>query len=249
MRFWMALVLPTLMFASVARATANEPAASTEDRLTATLAEAKATQLSPGVHSLNLEAGRDGYLYIPSGYRANVPAPFLLFLHGNNGDRNKALALFRALADKNGFILLVPESRKRTWDRIIDKTFGPDLAYIDRALKFAFASTNIDSKHVGIAGFSDGASYALGLGQTNGDLFTHIAAFSPGGSSPGVLVGRPPVFVIHGVQDDVLNIDECSRKIVPALKEAGYSVEYHEFQGQHLVTPEGKALMAMWFSK
>ncbi len=51
-------------------------------------------------------------------------------------------------------------------------------------------------------GFSDGASYALSLGVPNGDLFTHIVAFSPGfmrlpdqepaggGRKPKVPVGR-----------------------------------------------------------
>ena len=39
------------------------------------------------------------------------------------------------------------------------------------------------------SGFSDGASYALSLGAANGDLFTHIAAFSPGFMRPPVSVG------------------------------------------------------------
>jgi len=33
-------------------------------------------------------------------------------------------------------------------------------------------------------GFSDGASYALSVGITNGDLFTHVIAFSPGFVAP-----------------------------------------------------------------
>jgi predicted esterase len=31
-----------------------------------------------------------------------------------------------------------------------------------------------------VSGFSDGASYALSIGPANGDLFTHVMAFSPG---------------------------------------------------------------------
>ncbi len=55
-------------------------------------------------------------------------------------------------------------------------------------------------------GFSDGASYALSIGLTNGDLFTHVVAFSPGFASPVTYTGKPPVFVSHGTHDEVLPI-------------------------------------------
>src|SRR3712207_7974813 len=51
------------------------------------------------------------------------------------------------------------------------------------------------------AGFSDGASYALSLGIPNGDLFTHLVAFSPGFAAPDGQRGHPRVFVGHGVDD------------------------------------------------
>lgn len=40
------------------------------------------------------------------------------------------------------------------------------------------------------AGFSDGASYALSLGLPNGNLFSHIVAFSPGFMRAPTLVRR-----------------------------------------------------------
>jgi phospholipase/carboxylesterase len=57
-----------------------------------------------------------------------------------------------------------------------------------------------------VEGFSDGASYALSIGLTNGDLFTHVVAFSPGFASPVAYTGKPPVFVSHGTHDEVLPI-------------------------------------------
>ena len=154
---------------------------------------------------------------------------------------------FQAESERTGTIFVFPESRKRTWDRSIDKEFGADVQFIDQALKIAFKSLSIDPTHIGISGFSDGASYALSLGQTNGDLFTHIIAFSPGESNPKQRVGLPPIFIIHGDIDDVLNIDQCSRVIVPQLVKDGYVVSYHEFHGQHLITDEGKRLALDWF--
>jgi phospholipase/carboxylesterase len=78
-----------------------------------------------------------------------------------------------------------------------------------------------------IGGFSDGASYALSLGISNGDLFTHVLAFSPGFMAPAGRTGSPHIFVSHGV----LPIDRCSRKIVPDLERGGCNVLYWEFDG------------------
>ena len=87
-----------------------------------------------------------------------------------------------------GAILISPQSRTRTWDVIRDG-FGKDVESIDTALDSAFGTYNIDREHLAIGGFSDGASYALSLGLTNGQLFSHIIAFSPGFMVPGKKVG------------------------------------------------------------
>lgn len=59
--------------------------------------------------------------------------------------------------------------------------FGPDVLYLNKALHHVFNRYSIDPSRLAVAGFSDGASYALSLGVANGDLFSHIIAFSPGG--------------------------------------------------------------------
>ena len=59
---------------------------------------------------------------------------------------------------------------------------------------------------------------ALSLGMGNGDLVSHVAAFSPGFAAPDAQVGRPGVFITHGVDDRVLPIDRCSRRLVPRLR-------------------------------
>jgi phospholipase/carboxylesterase len=44
--------------------------------------------------------------------------------------------------------------------------------------------------------------------------------------------------VSHGIDDRVLPIDPCSRRLVPALRNSGYDVDYREFDGGHTVPPE-----------
>lgn len=88
---------------------------------------------------------------------------------------------------QTGMILLSPQSQSSSWD-VIRGGYGPDIQVLDKALNSVFERYTIDPQKCGIGGFSDGASYALSVGTTNGNLFTHIVAFSPGFMRPGYLV-------------------------------------------------------------
>jgi len=208
-----------------------------QGRLLARPGRAPATTATRGLQKLGLERGRDGLLYVPTGYRAARPAPLVLMLHGAGGDARRGLNPLRRLADAAGLVLLAVDSRGRTWDVILGE-YGPDVAFVDRALAHTFARIAVDPARIAVEGFSDGASYALSLGITNGDLFTHVIAFSPGFAAPAAQRGAPRLFVSHGVKDRVLPIDRCSRRIVPSVKRAGYAVRYREFPGGHTVPGE-----------
>lgn len=195
---------------------------------------------------LGLGNGRDGLLYVPKGYRSGRRFPLVLALHGGRSIASRLVEPTTGLADKSAYILMGPDSRGATWDRLRGR-FGPDVAFIDQALAFTFARFDVDPAKVALAGFSDGASYALALGLTNGDLFTHVMAFSPGFLPPGPREGRPAVFVAHGTHDRVLPIDRCSRRIIPGLREDGYEVRYVEFEGGHLVPPDIQEEGVRWF--
>ena len=173
-------------------------------------------------------------MFVPSGYQVDLPLPLVVMLHGAGGNATGGLAPFHDRADEAGLILLAPESRGRTWDVILGG-YGPDVDFIDRALAQTFDRYAVDPEQVTVEGFSDGASYALGLGLTNGELFRKIVAFSPGYAPSARQEGHPQLFVSHGTSDDVLPIERCSRRIVPALQRDGYDVRFHEFEGGHEV--------------
>lgn len=190
-----------------------------------------------GLQPLNLGSDRDGFLYVPSGYQPDTPLPLVVTLHGAGGDALGGLSPFRDRADDAALLLLSPDSRDRTWDAILGG-YGPDVVFLDRALRQTFERYAVDPGNLAVAGFSDGASYALGLGLANGDLFGRVVAFSPGFTPPARRHGRPRIFISHGILDDVLPIDRCSRRIVPRLQKEGYDVRYREFDGGHAVPPE-----------
>ncbi len=200
----------------------------------------------PGLHRLGITSGRDGLIYVPSGYRADQPTPLVVLLHGAGGNAQHGISLLQSLADANNLLLLAPESRAGTWDVIVSD-YGPDVAYMDRALAQTLSHYAVDPAHLAVGGFSDGASYALSIGISNGDLFTHIIAFSPGFMVPTRQEGKPRIYISHGTHDTVLPINVCSRRIVPQLRRAGYDMTYREFDGPHTVPPDIKSEAVAWF--
>ncbi|SNR23921.1 alpha/beta hydrolase [Blastococcus mobilis] len=199
--------------------------------------EPGAEPVTPGDRPLGLVAERDPVLHVPPGLVPGRAAPLLVSLHGAGGSAAAGLALLQPLADEHGLLVVAPASRGATWDAVRDG-YGPDADLIGRALETVFAMVPVDPERIAVAGFSDGASYALGLGLANGELFGRIVAFSPGFVPPGGRTGRPEVFVSHGDADDVLPVDRTSRRIVPSLEDDGYDVTYREFAGGHTVPPE-----------
>jgi phospholipase/carboxylesterase len=191
---------------------------------------------TPGRHLLGLDGKRDGAFLVPNGLDPAKPAPLIVALHGAGGIATHILDLVAAQAERHGIIVLAPESRGPTWD-VIRGGYGPDVGFIDRALTKVFGLHPVDPGRIAVSGFSDGASYALSLGVINGELFDHILAFSPGFLVPTTTADTPRIFISHGIHDEVLPIDPCSRRIVPALRRAGYDVDYHEFDGGHVVPP------------
>lgn len=201
--------------------------------------------IPPGSHPLHVEKERDSLVHVPATLGPDEPAPLLVSLHGAGGDAAGGLSLLTTLADQYRVVILSPASRGSTWDAIRD-SYGPDVDVLNRSLEEVFRSIAIDPERIGIAGFSDGASYALGLGLANGGLFRRLLAFSPGFIPVGPRNGKPAVFVSHGVSDTVLPIRSTSRRIVPALEDDGYDVIYREFEGPHTVPAEIVQEAAAW---
>ena len=122
---------------------------------------------------------------------------------GAGGDAEGALNILQKVAKPLKMIVLAVESRPSTWDTLMGRE-GPDIACIDRALGQTFNRYAIDPRKVAIGGFSDGASYVLSVGLTNGHLFTHVIAFSPGSMVPAAQVGRVRLLISYGKNDNVL---------------------------------------------
>lgn len=219
-----------------------EPAAppaelSTQGRLTARPRTSVDDAGKPGLQTID-----GATVYVPPG---DGPKTLVLGLHGAGSGPAEPIALLRPYADRAGLIIVAPNSKGTTWD-VAEGGFGPDVAAIDRLLENVFSRYEVDD--VAVAGFSDGASYALSLGLTNGDLFRSVIGFSPGFLAFGQQNGSPRLFISHGTEDSVLPIGRTSRRGVPQLRAAGYTVTYREFAGNHEVPPRIAREAVAWLS-
>jgi predicted esterase len=202
--------------------------------------------LHRGRQEIPVQPGRRALLDLPSGIDPSVPAPFALGLHGASGRAEAGLRVFGSLGEDAGVIQLAPEAEQGAWDIMLGG-YGADVAFIDRALQWVFSRFAVDRSRLACTGFSNGASYTLSLGPTNGDLFTDLVAFSPGFMAPAERRGRPNVFIAHGTRDRALPIGRTSRRLVPALRAAGYDVTYREFDGKHEILPRLSRRALDWF--
>jgi predicted esterase len=197
-----------------------------------------ATPPPAGLRPLNLGGTRDGRFYVPEQRGTGEPMPLVVMLHGAGGTADQVVPMLQAAADRHGSVVLAPDSRARnSWD-VIRGSYGPDILFLDQALAALFEQVPIDPDRIAIGGFSDGASYALSVGLTNGDLFRDILAFSPGFAAPAGTVGRPRIFISHGDGDEILPIERCGRRLAGLFTQTGYDVDYREFSGGHVVPPD-----------
>ena len=216
---------------------ASSPGAHAQGILTARPAGYPAVKPVAGTRPLGAGAERDGLLRIPQSIATDRPAPLLVMLHGAGSSAAKVMPIVADAAEAHGVVVLAPDSRGPTWD-VIREDYGADVAFLDHALAELFRTCAIDPARIAIAGFSDGASYALSLGLFNGALFSDIIAFSPGFALPTRTEDAPSIFISHGRQDPVLPIEGCGRRIAVRLRALGHAVAYREFAGGHVVPPD-----------
>lgn len=193
------------------------------------------------------DLGPDVAVSLPSGV-AHRPAPLIVLLHGAGGRGYRILDLMLTAIGHLPAVVIAPNSIGPTWDVLVREAtslfdvlegspeapaFGPDVVALDRALDRVFQHVQIDPARMAIAGFSDGATYALALGLANGDLFSRVVALTPGFIPRVEAAGTAGVFVAHGRGDRVFPIDRCGRRIATTMRSRGHDVTFREFDGGH----------------
>lgn len=209
-------------------------------------AEPVAPPLPPGRHELPFDEGRPAVLVVPEGLPPNEPVALLVMFHGAGGDANRVLPHWVRHARERGFLLLAPQSMFVTWDIVIGG-HGPDLQRLEQALQHVAAHFRLDATRLAFAGFSDGGSYALSVGMTNGDVASHVIALSAGFMNTFSQAGQPKVFIAHGRSDSQLPIETSAHPHARKLLEAGHDLTLLPFDGDHVIVPWVVARAAEFF--
>jgi dienelactone hydrolase len=166
---------------------------------------------------------------------------------------------FEAEADMRGLVLLAPDSAGETWDVVetakeppsIDSPLANRLSHrfvssrdekrVDAAIASLTRIVPIDHARTALAGFSDGATFALAMGLSSAERFAAVIAWSPGIAIRDVSPARGRrVFVSHGRQDPILKFDVTCGEIVPLLQSEGADVTFLPFDGGHDAPPPVK---------
>ncbi|EYC51721.1 esterase [Hylemonella gracilis str. Niagara R] len=202
--------------------------------------------LPAGRHNLQFPEGREAVLVVPEGLDITTPVPLLVLCHGAGGEADKVLPYFVRWARARRFLLLTPQSLFPTWDIVIGG-HGPDLERLDTALRQVAACFRLDPARIALAGFSDGGSYALSVGLSNGDLFSHVIALSAGFMNAFTRHGTPKVFLAHGRSDTQLPYDTSARTHALKLLEEGVDLTLLPFDGEHRIEPAVVAQAVAFF--
>ena len=184
--------------------------------------------------------GRDYWIYVPSTYRPDKPAPLIVTCHGTPPYDVSEMHIreWKKLAEDNGCIVVAP-SLEAT-DGIFGD--GPLVGMIanERTILSLISllgySYNIDRANVMITGFSGGGFPTYWVGLRHPDVFTAVVArncnFNEGnldGWWPAEAT-RTAVMVYYG-QNDPAAIRIQSANAIQYLRSRGFAVDSLELNG------------------
>lgn len=192
--------------------------------------------LAAGRHALQFDEGREAVLIVPEGLDSSRPVPLLVMFHGAGGEANRVLPFLVPWLRARRFLLLAPQSTFPTWDIVVGG-HGPDLSHLDQALAWVASRFPVDPRRLGFAGFSDGGSYALSVGLTNGDVASHVIGMSAGFMNSFSQEGAPRVFLAHGRADSQLPFESSAQPHALRLLQAGHDLTLLPFDGDHVIVP------------
>lgn len=184
--------------------------------------------------------GRTIEVYVPA--RCGPKAPLVLALHWSTARGKNMLDLWKATADREGAILVLPSSKnRREWTK-------GDGAAIDRALVKVLSTHRIDRDRIYVTGFSGGANMAWRLFLSRPGFFAGIGPFAGRlVDKPGELErigadlprGRGPqrACLVHGTSDRKIPFSE-SRRAVRELGRRGIDAELRALPQGHWPHPD-----------
>jgi phospholipase/carboxylesterase len=191
----------------------------------------------------------------PGGFEPDGSYPLLVFLHGFGASMHDLASLAPAL-DSAGYVYAFPNAPYEvnlgfggtgySWSAerpgVQPSAETRDIeTLLDATLMELVAATGVAPGRIGLGGFSQGAGLTLRHGLLRPDIFsalTVLSGFFRDADTVKPLLPRQrtqPVFLVHGRQDQMIPLAQA-HETKQFLEDAGYPVEYHEYDMPHTIT-------------
>jgi tetratricopeptide (TPR) repeat protein len=173
------------------------------------------------------------YLYVPKTLKPETKVPLLVLLHGSNHVGLSLAEKWDKLAEKEGLILLAPDSEESShWSVPKD---GP--AYLHELIESIKSKYPIDGKRVYMFGHSGGAVFALLMSLYESEYFAATAIHAGAlyaDSEPLLSVAKrkTPIHIQVGTVDEFFPLPVV-RGTRDALNSHGFQVQLVEISGHN----------------
>ena len=172
---------------------------------------------------------RTYYLYVPGGVKA--PAPLIVLLHGSGRDGMSLIDKWKDLADKEGVIIVGPDSGGEGWSTPRD---GPQ--FLHELVENLRSKYPINPRRIYLFGHSAGAVFALLMSTTESEYFAaaavHAGAFRPPAElqNVGNATRKIPLAIWVGTVDPFFPLADV-RATRDAFRAKGFTIEVTEMPG------------------
>ena len=165
--------------------------------------------------------GLDYLVKLPPEYHHGRAYPVLILLTHPGIATEDVLAPLVAEADKNGYIVVVPE-----WAGLFGKGWewrGEDHVHVTATLRDTIRHFTVDNDRVFMIGIGEGANMAMDVGMSHPDLFAGVIPMGPIPKWGGLFIEywrnaqKLPFFVVTGEQtgDGLANLRKIYEKWMP----------------------------------
>ena len=172
---------------------------------------------------------RTYYTFAPE--KLTAPAPLLLLLHGSGRDGRSQIDEWKAVAEKEGLVLVAPDSaNSREWSMGVD---GPE--FLHEIVEAVRGKYSVDGKRMYVFGHSAGAVFALYMGVMESQYFAaggvHAGAMGEGFYPNLDLAKRKlPLAIWVGTEDPYFSLTQV-RNTQSELKKHGFDAQVFEMKG------------------
>jgi polyhydroxybutyrate depolymerase len=153
---------------------------------------------------------RSYLLHVPAGYGGARPLPAVVTFHGLGASAGAQLALsgFAAVADRDRFLVVAPESRGLGWDFLTPASRPrSDAAFVVALLDDLRSVARVDPHRVYATGISNGAAVVFALACANLGGFAAYGAVAGAFYAPLCDRAPPqPLVYFHGTADRLVPI-------------------------------------------